>query len=211
MSRGGLAEPWPTARMPPKPSRLSCRSFQTLTVSARPFASSCAFSARMAGVNMLPGRLPMARMVLTVVAMFSASLHRKPCAGHLVFPSPATCSRERTPRVFLVGVLAEALEFVAGEKRAFHRGGRRARENRRDRARFRRLPSLSRCLTPAPAARRSVSVLDLVLLAEADDERALVPVAQQNDAERRAVEFLRRNAGGQREPLTKKVIRSALP
>ena len=60
-------EPWPTPRMPPKPSRLRWRSFQIFTVSARPCASSCAFSARIAGVSMLAGRLPMSRMVLLMV------------------------------------------------------------------------------------------------------------------------------------------------
>ncbi len=86
ISRGGWAEPWPTARMPPKPSRLSWRSSQTFTVRSRP--SSRAFAARIAGVNMLPGRLPRPRMVLTTATIFSVS-----CAAVLAWAASRSLTR----------------------------------------------------------------------------------------------------------------------
>ena len=46
--------------------------------------------------------------------------------------------------------------------------------------------------------------LDLVFLAEADDERALVAIAQENGAAKRAVEFRRGHAGGQGTALDEK-------
>ena len=53
--------------------------------------------------------------------------------------------------------------------------------------------------------------LDFFLFAQADEERALIFVAKQDEAARRAVEFRRRHARGQRAPLTKKRTRSGEP
>ena len=105
-------------------------------------------------------------------------------------------ARQHAARL-LARVLAEAVEFVAGEDRAFHRGADvlgEGAEIERDIG----APSLSRCLIAAPAARRSVSGSIFVLLAEADDERALVLVAQQDsaaEARRRIRRPARRRAG----------------
>ncbi len=98
----------------PKPSRARWRSFHTFTVSALPFANSCAFSARMAGGEQVAGQVADGadRVAGRRDDLGLAGCHAR--AGDFVLLHEDLQPREDAVRA-LAWVLAEADELVAGE------------------------------------------------------------------------------------------------
>ena len=145
----------------------------------------------------------MARMVFVVDRddLGLAGLHAR--GDQLVFLHHDLQARQDTVRP-LARVLAEADKFIAGQHRALDRRAdvfAQAREIERE-FRDAELEQLLRRRTGR--APHGIG-LDLRLLAEADDQRALIFIAQQNRRANRAFKFRRRHAGRKRTSLHEKV------
>ena len=81
VSRGAWAEPWPTARMPPQPSRRRSSSSQIVTSTGRPSTASTAAAASTDGGRALGGVLTRSRVRLTALATEATSLTACFCSG----------------------------------------------------------------------------------------------------------------------------------